>query len=291
MTDPLSVTASIIAVAGLAYSSSKALYEIIPTIRDAPQVFQNLNQSIAALSQILNALKTNLDGRGARLSESQIACLQEAKPTLEGCDLACKDFKTMMEGLTAHSQDGRRSFRDSIKLNFQNKRIADFRMRVVDWKESLALALDVALLTSMSANTEAFKALEVKMAAAEVQITTDLKVVNTRLEKLLASEPESEEELQIMTQKRGVEEQQKTALMQCLSLCQAAADGATQTTGHSFRNNKAFGEARATYGNVGDVPAGSATHSYDSNSASDKARVVYGNMDGASFREYMKRDS
>jgi hypothetical protein len=45
MADPLGVTASVIAVAGLAYSSSKALYEIISTIRDAPQVFQNLNQS------------------------------------------------------------------------------------------------------------------------------------------------------------------------------------------------------------------------------------------------------
>jgi hypothetical protein len=132
MVDPLSVTAGVIAVAGLAYSSSKALYDLISTIRDAPQVFQDLNQYIEALNQILKALKTNLDGRGARLSESQIACLQEAKPTLEGCDLACKDFKTKIEGLTAHSQDGRRSFRDSIKLNFQNKSIADFRMRVVD---------------------------------------------------------------------------------------------------------------------------------------------------------------
>ena len=75
MTDPLSVTAGIIAVAGLAYSSSKALYELISTIQDAPQVFQELNQYISALSQILEALKTNLDGRGTRLSESQIACL------------------------------------------------------------------------------------------------------------------------------------------------------------------------------------------------------------------------
>jgi hypothetical protein len=140
----------------------------------------------------------------------------------------------------------------------------------------------------MSVNTEAFKALEIKMIAAEVQITTDLKAVNTRLEKLLASEPESEEDMQIMTQKRRVEEQQKTALMQCLSLCQAAADGAAQTTGHSFRNNNVLGEARATYGNVGRVPAGSAFHSYDGNSASDRARVVMGNMDGASFLEFMK---
>jgi hypothetical protein len=146
MTDPLSVTAGIIAVAGLAYSSSKALYEFISTIQDAPQVFQELNQYIAALSQVLDALKTDLNGRGTRLSESQIACLQAAKPTLEGCDLACKDFKTKIEGLTTHSHDGRRSFRDSMKLHFQNKSITDFRISLASWKESLALVLDVALL-------------------------------------------------------------------------------------------------------------------------------------------------
>jgi hypothetical protein len=44
------------------------------------------------------------------------------------------------------------------------------------------------------------------MAAAEVQITTDLKVVNICLEKLLVSEPESKEDLQIMTRKKGVKE-------------------------------------------------------------------------------------
>ncbi|RDW87384.1 hypothetical protein BP5796_03078 [Coleophoma crateriformis] len=279
MADPPSVTASTIAVAGLAYASSRVLYEFISTIRDTPHVFQELNQYVAAL---------NLDGRGGRLSESQVACLQEVKPTLEGCDAACKDFKTQMEELTAHSQGGRRSFKDSIKLNFQNKNIADFRMRVVAWKESLALALDVVLLTSMSANTDAFKALEVKIANAEVQITTDLKIVNTRLERLLALELESDEDLKIMTRKNEVEEQQKTTLIQCLSLCQAAADGITKTTGHSFKNNKVFGEARATYGDVGHVPAGSTIHSYNSNIASDKARVVMGNMDVASFLEFMR---
>ena len=65
---------------------------------------------------------------------------------LQGMCTACKEFKIKTGGLTAHSQDGRRSFRDSFKLKFQEKSIGDFRMRVADWKESLALALDVILL-------------------------------------------------------------------------------------------------------------------------------------------------
>jgi hypothetical protein len=59
--------------------------------------------------------------------------------------------------------------------------------------------------------------------------------VNTLLKQLLASKLENEEDTQIISRKRGVEEQQKAALIQCLSLSQAAADGATPTTSHSFQ--------------------------------------------------------
>lgn len=146
MADRLSITESVIEVARLAYSSSKALFEQISAIQNAPPVYQDLNQYIAALNQILHAIITKLDGRSTVLSQSQLACLHEVKPTLEGCDLACKNFKITMEGVTALSQDGKISFRDSFKLKFQEKGIADFRMRLADWKESLGLALDVALL-------------------------------------------------------------------------------------------------------------------------------------------------
>jgi hypothetical protein len=74
------------------------------------------------------------------------------------------------------------------------------------WQLPKRLLANELRSTSISASTEAFKALEIKMAAAQVQISADIQVVNTRLEKLLASEPESEEDMQIIIQKRGVEE-------------------------------------------------------------------------------------
>ena len=146
MTDPLSITASVVAVAGLAYSSSKVLYELISTIRDAPSVFQDLNQDISTLSHILNALKTNLSDRGATKGEAQLACFTAMEQTLQGCDLACRAFKEKVHDLTIHSQDGKRSFRDGVKLKFQSKSIDYFHAKVNSWKASLALALDVALL-------------------------------------------------------------------------------------------------------------------------------------------------
>jgi hypothetical protein len=125
------------------------------------------------------------------------------------------------------------------------------------------------------------------MATARDQITSSLELVNTRLDKLLSLEPESEEELQVVAQKTAVEEQQKATLMQCFSLYQAAAVGATQITGHSFRNNKVLGEAKVTYGDVGEVQRNSSSHDYDGNEASGKATAVYGNMDGNSFATFM----
>lgn len=146
MSDPLSVTASIITVAALAYTSSKALYDLIASIRDAPKVFHDLNNYIEALSRVLATLRTDLDSRHRILSPNQVACLREASTIMEGCDLACRDFRTKIEGLTTHSQSDRRSFRAGFKLSFQNKAITDFRMRVVSWRESLSLALDAVLM-------------------------------------------------------------------------------------------------------------------------------------------------
>lgn len=77
----------------------------------------------------------------------------------------------------------------------------DSRTRLVGWKESLPLALDMALLMSMSTNTKPFKALETKMAAVEGKISIDLQVVNTRLKELLTPEPVNGKDTQIITQK------------------------------------------------------------------------------------------
>jgi hypothetical protein len=80
--------------------------------------------------------------------------LEHAQPVLEGCAAACKRFKTKIEGLTTHSKDGRRSFRDGMKLIVQAKSIADFQMRVVSWKGSLALVLGIAVLQEVPALTK-----------------------------------------------------------------------------------------------------------------------------------------
>ena len=146
MSDPLSIVAGIIAVAGLAFTSSKAVYELISNISDAPPAIRYLLDNIRSLNQVLSTITQIQEQCASGLNENQLTCLKHAQPVLEGCEVACGLFKSKIEGLTAHSHDGRRSFRDGMKYSFRSKSISDFQMRVVSWKGSLALVLDIAML-------------------------------------------------------------------------------------------------------------------------------------------------
>lgn len=148
MSDPLSITASIVAIATLAYASSKALYEIIKDIQDAPKSFLDLNADLEALQAVLNSLKAELEGNGrdAGLSDTQQSCLRELGPSLQGCSDACDQFKSKLVDIMSHTREGHSSFRDRVKLQFHDKEIAAFRFRLASYKSTLSVALGFASL-------------------------------------------------------------------------------------------------------------------------------------------------
>jgi hypothetical protein len=148
MTDPLSITASVIAVAALAYSSSQLLYETISGIREAPETFMHLKTDLQTLSQTINSLQQGLkkSDTDAGLSEMQKSNLREIKPTLEACHNACDAFKGKVDKIMRHSKDGHTSLRDRLKLQFQEKEIGAFQARLGSYKSTLAIALEFSTL-------------------------------------------------------------------------------------------------------------------------------------------------
>ena len=150
MAEALGVAASVIAVIDLAYHSSKSIYELISTIREAPRIYQELNQSIEALNKILLSLRTTLDSRGEDLSEGQVKCLEGAKPVLDGCHHACKDFRGRMNDLASNSQNDGRRFIIGIKLNVHKPVIEKLQTRLACWKGSLSLSLELVLMYGVS---------------------------------------------------------------------------------------------------------------------------------------------
>ena len=148
MTDPLSVSAGIIAVVTLAYSSSKTLFETVKGIRDAPKTFQDLSTDLEGLQAVLGLLGASLDsgGEAGSFSEAQVSCLEHLATPLSACSDVCSEFKLKLEKSTRHSSDTHTSFRDSFKLQFKDTEITTFRYRLASYKLTLSIALEFASL-------------------------------------------------------------------------------------------------------------------------------------------------
>jgi Fungal N-terminal domain of STAND proteins len=147
MADPVGLTASIIAVAGLAYQSGKTLYELLNGIQNAPRTLQALNEDLSAIQHLLKSIKSAMeDSSDNSFSNGVKQCLEEAKPALTGCGKACDEFAEKIGKIMSHSDENRTSTRDRIKLQFQEKDILAFRYRIGSYKATLKIALGLASL-------------------------------------------------------------------------------------------------------------------------------------------------
>lgn len=147
MADPVGLTASIIAIAGLAYQRSKALYELLNGIQNAPKTLQVLNDDLSAIQHLLKSIRSAMeDSSDDSFSNSVKKCLEEGKPALVECGKACDEFAEKMGKIMSHSDANHTSARDRIKLQFQEKDILAFRYRIGSYKATLNIALSLTSL-------------------------------------------------------------------------------------------------------------------------------------------------
>lgn len=147
MSEPLSIAASIIAVAGAAYSGCKADNDLISAFSNAPKALQSLRQDLDTLQGLLQSLETALEGtRDDALSESQKSCFRDLKPALDGCKHACDDFAARLSGIASHSDAGRVNWMDRVRFHFSEKDVELLRSTLQKYKSTLDIALGLATL-------------------------------------------------------------------------------------------------------------------------------------------------
>ncbi len=141
MTDPLSITAGIIAVATLAYNSTKSLADFIDSLKDAPKLISDLKVDINATQGVIKSLKSLLENRdGSSLPNKLRVCLSSAKVPLEDCQAVSKAFELKLKEWFHNSRW------DNLKANFKETKIEKFRTRLRDTRDTLHLALTVCSL-------------------------------------------------------------------------------------------------------------------------------------------------
>jgi chromosome segregation ATPase len=140
MAEGIGIAASVIALARVAYSSSKSLYQTICGIHDAPKILkadvETLNQTIHSLEQELEKQDSN-----AALSEAQKSNLREIEDTLKACRNTCESLKGQLDRLTRHSKGSHTTLWDRFKLQFQEREVGACQARLDGCKSTLAIAL------------------------------------------------------------------------------------------------------------------------------------------------------
>jgi hypothetical protein len=141
MPEPLSVTASTIAIATLAYNSIKSLINFIDSLKNAPKLISDLKGDVSAVQGVIRSLETMLENRDDRSLPAELrVCLSSAKIPLEDCQAVSKVFEQKLKDWFHDTKW------DKYKADFKEKQIERFRTRMRDTRDTLHLALTVCSL-------------------------------------------------------------------------------------------------------------------------------------------------
>lgn len=135
MADPLSITASVLAIGGFALKSSTALHELIRSFQSQNRDARALKSEVGDLNVVLDSLletvpnKPNLDFRALELP-------------LQRCGHACEEYRKVVQKCTQHSNDkSRSSVRDWITQKYLQGDINDFKAMLAAHKSTINIAL------------------------------------------------------------------------------------------------------------------------------------------------------
>ena len=98
MTDPPSITASVVGITTAAIGSVKFLYTTIGDIKDAPTALGNIRLDLQAVEPVLQKLLIELERE-----DSQMLSTDAIKSAVETCNSACSIFKDRLDNWIRHA--------------------------------------------------------------------------------------------------------------------------------------------------------------------------------------------
>jgi hypothetical protein len=143
MADPLSISASIIAVIGTTYSAAKTLHDTVRAIREGPKSFKSLSEDLENVYSIIEDLQAELEKRsaaGVKLTPAQGGSLSASEKSLITCRQACQEFQNYLMRYTI--KEGRLTKWSAVKLHFNEEAIAGFQAKLRSYNETFSLGLE-----------------------------------------------------------------------------------------------------------------------------------------------------
>lgn len=145
--DPLSVTASMIAVAGLATQSVKAIYKAIDGLVEAPHAIARSKTLVAGTQSSLDTLaRTLIVNEDMQVRFGSVLQSINLHETLLYTQELCDRFNTTITKYTSHSTDSRFSSRDRFLVNLHEPQIVQFNDQLSGCQRTITLVLEAITL-------------------------------------------------------------------------------------------------------------------------------------------------
>lgn len=139
--DPLSITASVIAIATLTAQSCKQTYSLISGLTDAPQSIAHSRRLLVQTEDSLVALEQLFtNNQTSSILESTLRAIGIEK-TLKSTHDVCSGFGTAVADVTKHSNDAKFSVRDRVSVHLKEGKINRFNQQLGDCQRTLVLVL------------------------------------------------------------------------------------------------------------------------------------------------------
>ena len=130
MADPMSITASLLAVTTAAVQSTKSLYETVKRIEGRNTSLRKLQDELRDLIDILDSL--------AQVTNAEQSVLTSLQGPIERYNQVCREFEQSIEVFAGKSMPG---FRDWTKMEFMRGDMNEFIDTIAGYKSTFSVGL------------------------------------------------------------------------------------------------------------------------------------------------------
>lgn len=219
MADPLSISASILAVVTASVVSVKSLKEAVERYRGRDETLRRLIAQLEDLISVLDTLE--------KISQVEASMLALLKGPVERCRQLCQAFEVVMTDFAGKSSTG---FRDWAKMEFKKGDINEFMRTLSGYTSTISIGLGTITLYVMLSNmtksglTNLYRQTSkttcdvLEQYSEMVQDTTynlnvQLQRINEKMERFPSEEPDAT---------RSDFRDERTVIKHCIGICEEA---------------------------------------------------------------------
>ncbi|OBT39272.1 hypothetical protein VE00_10182 [Pseudogymnoascus sp. WSF 3629] len=271
MSDPLSITASVVGITVAALHGTRLLLEDLQQLKHAPKTVKRLVEEVNSVNTALTLVQ-DVEDREWELLGADLAEL--LKTTICNCKQACDLFRTDLQRWTRHSEDGKLAWKDRANVGFfKQAQIKAMSEQVSNCRLTITSAVSIATLYISVRHSHITEEIKKTISTTQVEVksaitTTDkqLVVLESKLEDMDLSDDDeaagsggdkSETLRQLEGELKAVKVSQKL-LNELLSKSQeeAVAKAAVPSTKVTFGNQNSGFQAGTIIGGVSRISFG-----------------------------------